>query len=473
MAKYDLSDLGGTKHDLSDLGGSLVASMDQSQKSPGYFQKWGQDLSRAGENTLQGTLGAGDALRNTLASGLSLLPGVNINPVKSGEGEAYDVGHAGGEIAGFLGGGEGIDALRALTAAKSSGLAGKAAQYLGQDGVGGALKRTLGSAGYGYLGAPEDSKGDAAVTGGVLGLASEAIPGVLKTLVKPRETMKGIQDFFASQQGQYKRLINDVKQSVGDKEIYPKVTNFNETRDVWTGEKSKVPTSTEHAYGEYKDVDKNIFNIDRDINNYHQQFLKDPTFNNAQDLQSQLGKKIREISSKPMDTAAFDRVKALNEAQKAIKNDMQSFVSQADPAAAEKYALSKQIYAKDVAPLKGSDQLNSPLAIQRLLGKTKLENMSPELAAQSGQLSKDIIKQRLAGLTSLMIPSLGLGISGHPYLAGALASGAAGSVIGNRFLGQKVPPGFSEALQKALTGTANLSPYATNPAKAILLGQQP
>lgn len=124
-------------------------------------------------------LGAGDALRNTISSGLNLIPGVNISPVQSSSGTAYGAGNIAGNVAGFLGGGEALDAARA--ASEGIPMIGNLASALGGNGAWGVARRAIGNAAYGGLSTNTD-RGVGAAEGAGLSTAADALPGIAKAL---------------------------------------------------------------------------------------------------------------------------------------------------------------------------------------------------------------------------------------------------------------------------------------------------
>lgn len=110
-------------------------------------------------------LGGGDALHNLLTMGTH-------NP-QSSSGTAYDIGRIGGNIAGFAGLGAPAFAIRG--GATALPLLGKAAQYMGKQGLLPAMAR-LGAGGAAYEGA---TQGDNRLLGAGLGAAGGAIGGGL------------------------------------------------------------------------------------------------------------------------------------------------------------------------------------------------------------------------------------------------------------------------------------------------------
>ena len=127
-------------------------------------------------------LGAGDAMANQMRNVANLAPWTNLPEITSkSKGTAYDLGGFTGEMAGFMGGGVGLNAAR--KAAEAAPLIGKSAEWLGKSGLLPSMAR-LGSGGavYGGVMNPDDRTLGAAL-GGTVGAASPAIAkGVSKLM---------------------------------------------------------------------------------------------------------------------------------------------------------------------------------------------------------------------------------------------------------------------------------------------------
>ena len=129
------------------------------------------------------TLGAGDAVRDLLSLGAT-----KNHPM--GEGKAYEAGKIGGDIAGFIGGGELLDTARAGMEALP--YIGRGAQWLGREGIPGIARRLSGSTLFGTAEHPEDRlKG--AKEGFKAGLIGESIMAPFKGVGALAESIQSLE----------------------------------------------------------------------------------------------------------------------------------------------------------------------------------------------------------------------------------------------------------------------------------------
>jgi hypothetical protein len=169
-----------------DMTDDQIVSAIQANSSQGNSQQTKTQQFLAGltdENSpVSFILGAGDSAANQMRNVANLAPWTNLPEITpKSKGTAYDLGGFAGEMAGFMGGGIGLNAAR--KAAEAAPLIGKGAEWLGKSGLLPSMAR-LGSGGavYGGVMNPDDRMLGAAL-GGTVGAASPAIAkGVSKLM---------------------------------------------------------------------------------------------------------------------------------------------------------------------------------------------------------------------------------------------------------------------------------------------------
>lgn len=351
MANYDLSDLGqesigqAPSHDLSDLGGS--AADFQAQKIPTSMK-----IKMALEDYLKGTAkGAAKPIvqtSNWIDELLNKAPGVNIPTIDTGALAPKTKAEAAGEPLGqaltFLAGGElaAPEAIATGTADVGGQVASKGASFL-KSLVSKPVARTAYTSGFGAATSP-DNRAKGAEVGALLGGAGEAIPSALTGLakkafspggttklakdiltnissglhdVKPTSAVEDIgknvaqdvKDTYKDKIDTYKKMINPVMEKAGDQSIYS-----YEPYGL-PGSYSDIPYQIPESYiGKIKKV--------------HENFLRNPNFENAHALQSQLGSTIR--TTKPNSIADHEIISNYGDARTAIKSDMDKYLAKHD-----------------------------------------------------------------------------------------------------------------------------------------------
>lgn len=326
---------------------------DTSQQNALPKSSW---IDRLANNPVTNTiLGAGDAVRNTLSDTANLLPGINIKPVKSSEGTAYNVGNIAGNVGAFMGGGELLDAAR--VASKGLPYLGKLAQALEGNAWKDAAKRGIGTAIYGAVTNPDDrlkgaeegflsSVGGDAVLGGAGKLLGAVRPkkyaeqvmellGGGKTL---EENNKDIAQLIKSAYGKNvevgKNLYEPVFSKLGNQKIYEEINPYSSS---------------------YKNLNKNVIDdYDPKLSQIHEDFIASPTLQNAHDLQSQLGSVIRKLESNDVkgSLSVADRksLQRYQSAREALLSDMKNFMGSKDPNLVEQYNLATQHWSENVTP---------------------------------------------------------------------------------------------------------------------------
>ena len=323
-----------------------------------------------GQYVINNTLGFGDALRNTLAAGangLSRLEGVplNIPMAHSAQGTAYNLGDIGGNIAGFMGGGEGVDTLR--LASEGAPYLGKVAQMLGgQSWLPTATRQALGSAAYGGIATNDNRLGNAGLGAG-MALAGSALPPVAQLGVKGAQylmpqrylnqmldqlgggqTLQGAtQSVLGAIQNAYKTakedssdLYNPIFNNLANRPLYAQIKTpdpFMST-DAQAGYsgyfKPSQTSAIDSGYdGLYPQLSQSVFdNYSNPIKGLHNDFMANPTFQGAHDLQSAIGQDLNSLYSNPQKTKDVrNEIDALSTARTSLQSDMSNFLRNQQP----------------------------------------------------------------------------------------------------------------------------------------------
>jgi hypothetical protein len=390
----------------------------------------------------QAVLGAGDSLRNTIASGLNLLPGVNISPVNSGNnGMAYNLGSAAGNIGGFMGGGEALDAARLA----SAGLPyiGRAAQALsdipGSTGLQSFLpqmaRQGIGAGIYGGLATDQNRAANAAQGAGISAGLS-ALPygagkiaqgaqyfmpqkyatNIINTLGNGQTLSDATKSVLADVKNSYETQVENAKNAydpifsaVSNRSIYAPVkrtltgtpdvapTNISTVNRSYSpinyplpNNAGKDPTifgtvipNAEEQLGKnlssstissgiqnpasfldgaYPNLPKNITdNYTSGLKDLHDNFINNPTFQNAHKLQSELGS----VSSQLQSGVSAPTISTINTAQSlmgartALKSDINSFLMKQNPDLAQQYQNASENFQQNVVPYRTNPKIYS------------------------------------------------------------------------------------------------------------------
>jgi hypothetical protein len=548
---------------------------------PGFLGSLGNAVVGAGNIIHNTAQGFGDAAGNTLGSALSALPGVNIPTSQTAQGTGYGLGKFAGNIAAFAGGGEVVDSLRALSegvplagqAAQYLGqeglIPGAARRAIGT-GMYGALANPqdrLGNAGVGSLvslgleGVPYVGKAlSSAATylspqkygQGIIDSlgGSQDIMDPMQQESATKDVIQGVNQAYNARVQNSKNLYQNVKDQVTDPSIYPEVnrvygipsvapTNTNVVTRQYTpvdydaeegigAEPSPLKTTSIMASGvqnpasmldgAYPKLSQNIMDsFSPDIKDLHDNFIANPTFQNAHNLQSELGSYSRQLQSPimPPTPATIGNVKAINNARGALKADINNFLANKSPELAKEYSDAADDFMNNVVPYRTNPAIYKMATgettnlqpstlgnifkapdedLQKVFGDlpedtankilyTKLGQTVPNKSAQGLMNSYKNLGQQ--GLGSYVTPAIkdsfnelnsrlmarnsaqllaGLGggaIAAHPLGAGAMAVGSAvgtgAAALANPFLnyfGPRLPINqISSSISNGLRGT--------------------
>ncbi len=478
---------------LSDLGAVPVPqSQSQSGGLLNYEKQNMQDIGNQFGTIGNAILGAGDAARNTIASGLNILPGVNIPMAQSAQGPGYGVGKFAGNVGSFLAAGEALDAARA--ASEALPYVGQAAQYLGGTGMAGVARRALGSGLYGALATPTNRAQQAGIGAG-MSAALDAVPGVgsalasgANYLMPQKFAQRIIQNLGGGQtlEGATKSVLSDIKNAgqnqkqiaggmfnnvrsqipdqngsiystpggvgsyqpeglgnvyqdystasspssspigaglspandsfggnptsqTGNTAINPEIPAANTPfPSSWTA--PTTPQSTfSNLRGQYPSLGTDITsNYTTPIKNMHNQFIQNPTFQNAHALQSQIGTRIRELNDVPSDMATANEKYALQTARSAlvgrdaqgnITGDIGTYLNNISPNLADQYKNAADYFYQNYTPY-----LNTPKISDIVSGN--ITNMQPSSLGNLFKAPGDSMNTILSQLPSSTFDNL-------------------------------------------------------------------
>jgi hypothetical protein len=494
---YDLSDLGGTEiHDLSDLGGTPVI-----EEAPELRGNPSLPLRLTGD-VAAGLASAGQGVHNFLARALTPIMGqyapaqTNIDFSKTFGVNQPNVGDQ------LLQGYAQTIPYAPIGAESAAG-------------------RILSGALFGGTQADDPVKG--AGEAGGLTAAVEAIPGVGKLAGKAFEAIspqkhaqqmldslgsgksleenakslaRAIQDSYKNKMAEGGALYQPVFDKVGDTKLYDVITD--------------------PANSSYKNLSEDITkNYDIDLKDLHNNFVKNPTFNNAHELRSQLSSTIRQLSKNPApEQATRNEIKAYQRAKNALDTDMDLFLSQATPDLASQYKAANTYWATNVAPYRensriakiASGDITNPKNIANIFSAPEPETLQivndlgggaahkilyAELGKNKGKLTPEKLANAIGnldkqGLSSYVTPefekqadTLANKIklrNGAGLVASGLAGGGVGHAIGIPYgetLGATIGAGLSPLLNTLSGKIPSNSATAQQIARAISAGYRP
>lgn len=313
-------------------------SRDDFNKKLGY-----QPVEAKQQNPLVGfMMGAGSAPIRAGINMANMIPGVNIPQLpENGQGTSYNIGKGIGDIGAFAGGGELVGAGR--LAAEGIPYIGKGAQALAK-GIGGIAARAAGSSAYGASQSPENRlKG--AGEGAALSLVGEALPiafkglGKLAEFLNPKEYVQKLAGLFEKD---YSRGLKEAK------DLYDPITKqFGKDRLYSPHDSTIVPNETGNIpTGSYLDLDSDIINtyFGPKIKKLHNEFIKDPTFQNAHDLQSQFASETRKLGKKNPEAFTNNTIQAYETARETLNQDMQHYLDLKSPTASDQWREASSVF---------------------------------------------------------------------------------------------------------------------------------
>lgn len=325
---------------------------------------------------VQGILGFGDALVNTMRKPISNLTGSEFKPTKFGEGGAYETGKFAGEIAPWL----------AINPASALARVG------------------IGTAGGALLG---DDLGSGAKEGLAWSAGMEAIPVLGKMLKTVPES------FF--REGFSQQLMDKMtKDFTGKKEkamgyLNPLLNKFGD--NTLTGNQKE---SLMKSFGENSEY------LGPDVKKKFNSFMQKPKIKDAQDLQSILGEEIRGLD--PSQVANKDRINASNNFRDSVLDSMYDRFDQLDTKGTADHKEFRKIWAKDVKPYESNPTLSKVVHNERF-GMTPKKLEEGLMRSTQGDFTKIPKDNPIHGFSKEMNDKMNL--SRFYGKAGSAATGAA------------------------------------------------
>lgn len=346
------------------------------------------------------TLGAGDAIRDLLSLGYT-----KKHPSSSGM--AYEGGKIAGDIGGFIGGGELLEALP---------LVGKIAQLMEKAPFGGVGKRLTGSSLFGAAENPEDRiKG--AEEGLLSGAIGEGIGAPFRLLGEAAEKVNPIRSATNAQ----KEIANEAghaKQSMEEA--------YNPVHEKYG---NSVLSFTPKKYLGFDENETRFFTPD--VNKTYKNFINEPTFKNLHELQSQMGKDAAKISSTP---AKIKTYQTLSNARNQVMDKLSGFLKR-DKEAYDQYHLGREIGREHYYPYfannnlaKIAEGIKSNLSPKQLINEITKGKENKKIPANHHliEILQSMEKKTSRGEAYRHLGTLGASVAGSigGLPAAALAGGA-------------------------------------------------
>lgn len=202
-----------------------------------------------------------------------------------------------------------------------------------------------------------------ALTGATVGKLGEVAPsaiaaipsgiGKLTSAIQPQKYAKQILNTLGggnTLEGNAQSLAQDIKGAFNNRvqqgqALYQPVFDTLGDQPIYQGANQAA----------YNSLDDGIINsYDRNLTKLHQQFTENPTLQNAHNLQSQFGTAIRKLQSTDakgnLSVADRNTMQGYQEAQNALRGDMNDFLNNQNPQLANQYNLATANWAQNVTP---------------------------------------------------------------------------------------------------------------------------
>ena len=387
--------------------------------------------------------GAGGALQNSLAN----LPYSPVSHAPESEGLSGKMGDIAGNLLGFVGGGEALNAARA--ASESLPLVGQLAKTLSGEGSRGIARRLSGTALGGALENPKDRM-QGAENAALLASAGESIPLALKGIhhaaefINPQQftnkLVASIKNAYKNSKSEAKKQYGSVLGSIGSEEIkdqtYPQLH-----QDILTA-------------------------FDAKLKDLHQDFINNPSLEKAHQLQSQLGSKLGQLSqSKHIGIHTHNAIAHLKQARSALQSDINSFLQHTYPDLFNQYQKATQFYKNTVIPYhaenfiskiaQGDIKTSTPKKLANVLttlSEKKSLATDHTLQAAHKQLDSKINRGKMTSQLASLLAGAGLGEMTHPggfgALGGLVGGGAAHHYVLPKLLELAANPYMAQQLKK-------------------------
>lgn len=315
---------------------------------------------------------------------------------------------------------------------------------------------------------------NAALTG------APTVIGKIAGAVRPQQYANSLISYIRNAWQQGRAMYNPVMAKVGNSNIYSVNSPMN---DALLGQ-----GNTQTLLGQYpsvinsmdKTVSGQLSDYTPDLRKLNNNFIQNPTFQNAHQLQSDLGLEIRSIQQNMAKGTASqadkNNMQNMQSAQGALLNDMHSFLQNTDSSLSQQYSNASQNWASNVMPYMSSSKISqavkgnlsvpaSDLAneFKKISGKIPVTEESsgvnvnaPPIQSQSSSLAARIAARNLAmrglgagiGMTALH-PFGSEGLEGGMLLGGILANPSTVNAIQRVIPVSKLAAKMSGAFKKA------------------------
>ncbi len=393
--------------------------------------------------------GAGGALQNSLAN----LPYSHVPHAPNSQGLSGKIGDIAGNLLGFIGGGEALNAARA--ASEGLPLIGQLAKSLSGEGLPGMARRLLGTSMAGALENPNDRM-EGTAKGALWAGVGESVPLALKGIHQAAE--------FIHPQAFTNKLMTSIKNAYENSKADAK-NQYGSVLGNIGSEKIKAQTYSEL----HPDISTDY---DAKLKELHQDFTSNSSLEKAHQLQSQLGSKIGQLStSKHIDIHTHNAIADLKQARAALQTDMNSFLQQTHPDLFNQYQQATQFYKNTVIPYhsesfiskiaQGDIKTSTPKKLNNVLTILSEKESLPSdhyLQMAHKQLENKMNRGKMTSQLASLLAGAGLGELAHPGGFGAL-----GGLVGGGAAHHYVLP-------KLLDLAAN--PYATQQIKNLKVPYQ-
>lgn len=162
-----------------------------------------------------------------------------------------------------------------------------------------------------------------------------------------RSIANDVKNSFQKQNETYKELRDPVYDKYGNMTLYPKV-NWDK------GLRWKFPEQAKP----YRDVPAlDLSHASDESKNLYELFKRKPTLKYSHELQSSLGNDIGEIRNEPDSLGKSGRFKKVSDSRNLLKMEVDKFLRNIDPSAADSISQASDHYLENVVPFKASNRI--------------------------------------------------------------------------------------------------------------------
>jgi len=353
-----------SKIDFTPIPDNVPSAPQFSTPKPTVMQDIVGGLSQAGSDTLHDLSSLGSKAANALdvLAPLGNIAQPTARAVAHHVGNPNDWTYKGADIIGntlpFLGGGEGLEAIRA--GAEGIPFVGKVASSLTGDGLRGVTRRAIGSSLYGAVTNP-NHRLSGAEFGAIASPVADLVPGAvaggkkgIKMLAKAIDPKYVVKDILKDIGGGQTR--EDAGKSVA-KAVKRAYTNAREIGNAYynrlNNHLSSLP-SKRFGLDNLSDISeesKDSLNSDPHLKKFYESLLEEPNFENARNLDIQLGSAKNAFPSGHVaDLATGLHVKHLNIAEDALQKDISNYLDNKGGQAKDLFTAAQKNWKENVIP---------------------------------------------------------------------------------------------------------------------------